>query len=130
MRQAGNWDWDGDPDPWWRFWVVIYPNSTSPPLFTTAGTWGDGAKWGKGGGSFGTSLPVQQINSLRQIVDLTKPMNGFCDLIIAAFDNDTFSPDAAPGAPMPDGTWAHYGVGDDPRIKAREPSARYLRGPT
>lgn len=126
LRQAGNWDWAADPpEKWSKFWIILRPADDS--LWTDEGTWGDASTWGEPG-TWGSTATLNQIASLRRIIK-TKTAGTTCVWIILALDPSSFASDSAPGAPMPDGTWAYWGVMDTGvRRPSRLASARYIDG--
>ena len=130
-RKRANFDWDGNVDLWARFWLIVYPNSVSPPLFGDEGEWDDELdtpEWGDDEACWGLDVPSEVVDATRDIVKTWKPANTRCEDIIFAFDSDTFDPESAPGAPMPDGTWGVWSDGFVPCGESREPTARYCLG--
>jgi hypothetical protein len=118
-----NWDWDGDPDLWARFWVILYPPAT---LWDTDGTWGDPGTWGDGG-TWGTTATPEQVESVRSIVRDWKPGAALAPYIIIAFDGASFDPESSAG--LPDGTWGTWGTGGSgARVPTRLDTARYWKG--
>jgi hypothetical protein len=131
VASPANWDWDGQPTLWSRFWLILYPPDTlwvqHPPEWGDVDLW-DGA-WGSSGFTWGSTATPEQVATIRQIIRTWKPAHTLCNQIVIAFDEDLFDPTAAPGAPMPDGTWAPWGlVGSDPRTPSREEDASYWDG--
>jgi len=130
LLAQGNWNWDDDPAKWSRFWVLLYP---PPSLWTvTAEDIGDPGLWGGAIGpsgrryTIGTTATPAEVSAVRGVVREWKPAGTRCVNIILAFDPDSFDPvDATPG---PDGTWGRWGIGDDPRARARLDTARYWDG--
>jgi len=123
-----NWYWDGDTALWARFWVILYPGTE---LWVPGPDWGDaelwGGAWGTPGYTWGSTALPEHVASIRGIVKTWKPANTRCGCIIIAFDPDSFDPTSPPGAPMPDGTWGHWSIGD-PRVASRLDTARYWDG--
>lgn len=125
---AGNWDWDGGSlAEWARFWIIIYPVGGTDP-WSISGDWGDADLWGAGvwgtaGKTIGTTATTDQVAAVRQIVRDWKPAGTFCEWIIVAFDDATFTPD---GATDPGGEWGTWGnhTGSPVRLA----SARYWKG--
>lgn len=130
--KQGNWDWDGRPDWWSRFWVIIYPLATG--VFVEHPPWNDPALWGGTWGSstnttWGCSATVEQVAAIRQIVREWKPAGTRCKNIIVAFDDASFEPTDPPGAPLPDGLWGRNAkVSGGAYVPSRLRSARYWRG--
>jgi hypothetical protein len=126
---AGNFDWDGEPTKWSRFFVVLYPPTT---LWTEGPVWGDadlwGGAWGTSGYTWGSTATPEQVRSIRGIIRDWKPAGTRCVNIIVAFDAASFDPATAPGAPMPDGGWAFHGDGASTRGRSRLDTARYWKG--
>lgn len=132
---AGNWDWDGSTPPTkrGRFWVIIYPPDTAAGVFKVGPTWGDpslwGGAWGTSGYTWGTTATPEQVQSVRSIVREWKPAGTRCSHIIVAFDETSFDPMGAPGAPLPDGTWGNASkISGGAYVPARLTTARYWRG--
>lgn len=123
-KQLGTWDWDGDPDSWWRFWLILYPPSS---LWTEGPTIGDPALWGGAIGSsgytIGSTATPEQVAAIRGLVQTWMPAHAICERIIVAFDPASFDP----SSPEPDGLW-HFGSKGDPRVASRLSTARYWRG--
>jgi hypothetical protein len=123
--EGGNWDWDGDPAQPSRFWMIIYPPGD---LWVRDGTWGDGAVWGDNGQTWGSTAPIEQVETIRQIITEWEAPHSKCINVIVSFDAAAFDPtDTAP--PLPDGTWAHWSklvAGD--QVPARDDRAIYWDG--
>jgi hypothetical protein len=120
---ATSWDWDGQPERWSRFWVVIYPTG----IWTTAGTYGDPGTpdWNPNAGQWGVDMPREHVRSLQAIVADWKPEGTRCVHIVLAFDPTSFDP----ASPEPDGSWGGYSKIDaGVRVPARLSTARYLNG--
>ncbi len=122
-----NWNWDGDAsgDRWSRFWVIIYPGT----LWTVgAGGWNDAAEKGwndPAGLVWGTDATIEQVQTLRAIVEDWKAGGTRCVNIILAFDPASFDP----ASPEPDGTWAHWSkLSSGIRVPSRLDTARYIDG--
>jgi hypothetical protein len=132
VLDQGNWDWDGSPALWSRFWVILYPPAdlwTEGPNIGDADLWG-GAVGGNGAGIYtiGSTATPEQVKSIRSIVRQWKPAGTHCVRIIVAFDPASFDPADPPGPPLPDGTWKNHGTGYPVRLAARLQTARYWRG--
>jgi len=120
-----NWDWDGSSSSWWRFWVIIYPPADGSLWARTK--WGQG-NWGSGG-TLGSTATREQVQTIRSLVREWMPAHAMCMNIIIAFDWSDFAPTAAPGAPMPDGTWGDWlKHGTDPAVQSRDLDAIYWDG--
>lgn len=105
---ASNWNWDSEtyppgPDPWSRFWVILYPPTELwaplPPL-------DDPSLWGGAldlpGYTIGSTATPEQVASVRKIVGDWRDEKSQCVGIIVSFDAALFDPeDAQP--PNPDG---------------------------
>lgn len=131
-RLQGNWNWDGNTAAtyWWRFWVIVYPNSVSPPIFDDEDNWGDAGNWGDASESWGLGIPSAHMDSMRALIGTWKPEGTYCVGLIAAFDNASFDPTAASGsAGMPDGTWGAYSkIVGGVAVPSRLETARYSEG--
>lgn len=126
-RVAANWDWDGHAPPAWsRFWVIIYPSTSG--LWSAAASGSGHSVWGTGN-TIGTTATPAQVHSIREICRAWRPEGTRLMNIIVAFDDASFDPAHAPGAPLPDGTWGTWGkyVGGVKR-PARLATARYWDG--
>jgi hypothetical protein len=121
---AANWNWDGvAASSWSRFWVIIYPTAAGLPWSPSVGDAG-GASWPVGG-TIGTTATPDDVNCVRSIIKDWKPAGTFCEWIIVAFDPASFDP----AAPVPDGTWEHFGYDDAGNYYvARLESARFWKG--
>lgn len=122
-----NWDWDGHSNLWARFWIILYASDYG---WVRDGTWGDGERWGDDPTStWGAIVPLTTVQTVRAIVHDWKSGAAVCKNIIVSFDNTAFNPLAAPGPPLPDGTWALPGrlvVGVE--VPARDSRAIYWDG--
>jgi hypothetical protein len=110
VKDAGNWDWDGNTSLKSRFWLIIYP---SADLWTLTPAWGavGGPAWGDNNLSWGSTATAQQVKSVREIIEECRSATAKCSHVIIAFDSDSFDPSDPPGAAgMPDGTWGHWSV--------------------
>lgn len=126
-RLAGNWDWDGSPARWSRFWVILWPLDG---LIEAGPTIGGAWVIGQPGMTIGTTASPSMVSTVREIVRQWKPAGRRCDRIIIALDPDSFDPAAPPGAPLPDGTWRYHERDDGTGVlrPARLESARYWEG--
>ncbi|WP_437606246.1 hypothetical protein WMF20_35340 [Sorangium sp. So ce834] len=130
QASPSNWDWDSITHPenagnWSDFWVIVYP-----PHFDDAGDWGtsDGQTWGAGE-AFGLDVETGAIETIKRLVQQWKGAHSNCVCLIVAYDEDSFDPEAAPGAPgMPDGLWGFWSKdnGSGGRVKSRRDDARYV----
>lgn len=112
---GANWNWDGHPEEWSRFWLIIYP---PPDLWARGGTWGDGGKWGDGR-TWGSTATSAQMDTIDTIIKDWRAPHSVCVNVIVVFDGTAFAPtDTAP--PLPDGTWGP--------MTARDPRAIYWDG--
>lgn len=116
------WDWDGEPERWARFWVVIYPTG----IWTTSGEqYGSAPDWNPNAGIWGVNMPREHIRSLQAIVADWKPEHAECVHIILAFDPASFDP----ASPEPDGTWGQPAkIVAGQWVPARLTTAKYLNG--
>lgn len=123
--EQGNWNWDGQPNAWSRFWVIIHPAG----IFTTGPSWGDGSTWG-GGKRWGVTMTSDDIESLRAIISDGKPHGTRCVNLIIALDPASFDPEAAPmSAGLPDGAWGGWAkISGGVSVASRLSTARYLPG--
>ncbi len=130
-----NWDWDGVYSKNIRFWIIVYRSDIITPYWGLPDggyDWGtDDLYWGAAPGSDRTWV-IDTFNIVRAFKAAGSHMGTFPiydgGLIIAdpTFTSapwgpeGPFPPSAAPGYPMPDGTFA------DPT--ARPPGATYIQG--
>lgn len=134
----GNWDWDSETNPsaateWSRWWLIIYPLDSG--LWPKSPSWGDPALWGgtwedTPGLCFGNQATPEQVASVRAICREWGGDTGRQLVrIIIAYDEDSFDPEGAPGAPLPDGWWGHQSkVVGGVYVPSRLATARYWRG--
>ncbi len=117
------WDWDGGAlSAWSRFWVIIYPADGVPWAASVGNV--SGATW-PAGGTIGTTATLDQVATVRQLVQEWSPAGTRCEWIIIAFDADTFGPTDPTAA----GTYRNWGVADGADyVVARNTTARYWRG--
>ncbi len=125
-----NWNWDGNPHLWARFWVILYASDYG---WVRDGTWGDGEVWGDTPAStWGANVPLTTVQTVRAIIGERKSGYSVCKNVIVSFDNTSFDPTTAPGAPLPDGTWALpgrlTGGATGTEIAARDARAVYWDG--
>jgi len=115
----GDWNWDGQPWNWARFWVLIYMTPDGRPW---SHTWDPtlGASDGT------TTATADQIASVLSIVRAWSPAATQCQfvMIVDGEPSDTLGPDL-PG--NPDGTWGEWAFGNLLR-PSRSTKARYWRG--
>jgi hypothetical protein len=123
---AGLWNWDGQPDLWARFWVVLYsvggiPWSRSPVMGTPGHFIGEDPT-----ATIGSTAKATEVRTIRGIIDEWKPAKSKCVNVIISFDANAFAPtDASP--PLPAGTWFHYW--DTPSLASnRDPRGIYWKG--
>lgn len=119
-----NWNWDGTFGNF-RFWIILYK-----PLLPTW-NWNDGNRWNDPGLLWGYKNG-QAIADIRNLIGIWKCAGSHCHKIIYASNTTRrfvrwgefnwgggttwgqsttvamFDPAAAPGQPMPDGTWGDY----------------------
>lgn len=108
IKRNDDWDWDGDPDNWSRFWVIIHNHPwTASPGWGAGGTWGDG-------GVRGLSATREEIRTLRSIIQQWKAAESLNPWIIIVLDEVTWA------AEQPDGTWHDW--------RNRSRAARYGDG--
>lgn len=129
-RSVGaNWDWDGDPELWSRFWLVLYP---PPALWVPDGTWAnaDNSTWGDDPrATWGSTATLDEVADIRSIIESWRSAHGLCVHAIISFIPGDFDPtDGQP--PNPDGQWAHFSKLDagDNCVPARNRLALYWRG--
>lgn len=130
VKDAGNWNWDGNTALRSRAWLIIY--SDAGP-WEEPGGWGDGdapAWGGEPATTWGTTATPEQVASVQAIIDEWRSGTALYVNVIIAFDPASFDPAAAPGAPnTPDGNWGHWsknvaGV----QVPSRLQTARYWDG--
>lgn len=123
-----NWNWDGEQDRRWRIWPIVYVSG----IFQDEGEWGDSlTSWGDGG-TWGTDASLEQIATIRALVDTWRAAHAHAQWIILAFDDSNdFLPTMSPSADdAPDGTWGHWSTDDaGNRVQSRFTFARYVDGP-
>lgn len=107
LYENWEWDWDGHPEDWSRFWVVV----RSHPW--TAARWGE---FDYGDGTvYGSSMTVADQQALRSIVRQWKAGHTRCEFIIIVNDTDAWD-----AAMPPDGSWGNE--------ENRPPNAAYIPG--
>lgn len=114
-----NWDWDGTPDAWSRFWVILYADG----VWADDGLWDDPGEWDDGG-TWDSEASPEEVTSVRAIWAQWKG-TGKRMHVILAFDNASF----APATPEPDGQWGQaskYSGGV--QVPARLETASYWDG--
>lgn len=124
-----NWDWDGTPNAWSRFWVLIYVTTDSPSQpWARCNPWGTpGETWGMADRTWGSTARPNEVAGVLQIIRTWKPAGSRCVFAMVVFDDTAFQPsDTAP--PLPDGTWGNWsknvaGV----QVPARSSDAIYWR---
>lgn len=126
VSSPNNWNWDGSTSAWSRMWVIIY----TPTLWVVEDNYGNGDIYGDGG-AWGTTASLSTIAGLQSIVATWKSAHSRAVNIIFANDPASFSPAAAPGAPMPSGTWGTWATEDATlaSVPSRLATARYVDGP-
>jgi hypothetical protein len=125
---AVNWDWDDQSLPT-RCWMILYSDAgpwEEGPTVADPALWGGAV--GTAGYTVGTTATPDQVSTVRAIVDEFKSAGDRFEWIIIAFDPASFDPAAAPGAPLPDGTWRFHGDGASSRQRSRLATARYWKG--
>jgi len=100
FHNPGNWDWDGNPDKWWRFWVII--QITNGP-WVSVGKWGSGGVWGDGR-MWGASITPEQAKTLVFLINEWKAAHSECWGILMTFDDAMFDPRGS-GEGYPNGGW-------------------------
>jgi hypothetical protein len=124
----GLWNWDGQDDLWARFWLII--DSVDGVPWSRDGTWGDGEHWGDDASTatWGSTATIDEVQTIRAIIDDWKPATSVCKNIIVSFDATAFATtDASP--PLPDGTWGHWSkIIAGVRVPARDSRAIYWDG--
>lgn len=105
----GNWDWDGETDPWSRFWVILYVPTS---LWGPDGVWGSPGVWGDGG-VWGLSATHEQARTVAAIINEWKPPHSVCAGVIVCWDMFAFDPtDPAMSAGFPTAEWGRAGKDD------------------
>lgn len=92
IMEMKDWNWDGVPANWSRFWVLITAHGW------TRNKWGDGRVWGQG--VWGASATQAEAQTLIRIVRKWKPGHVVA-IIVVVMD------DVAWAAALPDGTWGN-----------------------
>ena len=127
-----NFDWDGqNATLYTRCWLIIYPPSS---LWVPGPTIGDPSLWGGAVGTtgytIGSTATPEQVASIRAILAENRCGGDRFEKIIIAFDPNSFDPTGAPGAPLPDGTWAEcVKLSGGNYVPSRISTAIYWRGP-
>lgn len=123
----GLWNWDGQTSLWARFWLII--DSVGGVPWNRDGTWGDGDVWGDSlSATWGSTATIDQVLSIRGIIDTWKPAASVCKNIIISFDAAAFATsDTSP--PLPDGLWGNWSknVGGV-QVPSRDSRAIYWNG--
>ena len=133
IAKQDNWDWDGSELEWARDWVIV--DSLSSGLFADDGEWQDEVDepelWAgeESTTTWGSTLTLDQADTLRFIAAFTKPAGTRCVSVILQFDSDIWEP-AEAGVGYPDGTWSQFGHDDGTGhwTFARNPGADYMMG--
>lgn len=131
VRDAGDWNWDGAPDPekvFARFWVLIYVTTGSPTEpWQRSDTWGTpGGVWGTPGRTWGSTATSNEVKDIRGIVDDWKARGSRCSHILVVFDDAAFEPG---GVDLPDGTWKYSSKQSGGiKVPARDARAIYWKG--
>jgi len=126
VQRTYQFNWDGDGSRWVRFWVII--DSVGGVPWSRDGTWGDGARWDDTlNGTWGSTATLEQVQSIRNIIDDWKPAAAKCQSIIISFDAAAFDP-GDPGN-LPDSSWGAVsrnvaGI----QVPTRDPRAIYWQG--
>jgi Phage tail protein (Tail_P2_I) len=131
--EPSNWDWDGVPTSWSRWWAIIY--------YETALAWLEPAEWNDGleygDGTLWDGGP--STDQIRDIVAGLKEAQGTHSAlwgVIVTRDPSSFDPTAAPvvdaagWSSLPIGNWA-FAIDNDTGLPSRPPYASliYQRGP-
>lgn len=106
----GVWDWDSISNPeratdhHAEMWAIIYPTH-----YGTAGNWGDadGDTFGDNGLAFGMDAPLEQVRTIRTLIEEWQSAGSRMRCVIFTFDPTDFDP-VAPGSLLPDGHWGRY----------------------
>jgi hypothetical protein len=97
------WDWDGHPEWWSRFWIVIHAHN----IWSTDGVWDDPGVWDDGG-VWDCDATPEQVDSIHAIVRAWRPPHAECTNIIVVLK-------ASEWIHVPDGTWGDC-YGRDPNL--------------
>lgn len=127
IQIPGSWDWDGNPVPWARGWVILYAPAhwIQWEHFWTGGETPWGGFLAGDNYTLGQTAPYDVAEDVREIVRTWKPQHMRVVNIIVAFDPASFDPGNP--ATWPDGTWGNYTTGN-PAVEARPSTARYWEG--
>lgn len=98
-----NWDWDGVPAKWSRYWVIIYTDGLSPLVETI--TYDDGYGYDEGW-IYDGLFTHAQIDDMVSIVNDFEPPHAVLWGLILATDPASFDP-AGSGAGYPGGDWGY-----------------------
>ncbi len=109
IKTNADWDWDGQPENWSRFWVVIHGHP-----WTLEGNWDDPGTWGDGG-TWGITATPDEVNFVREVIRTFKAAHEVCLWIIVVLDETEWTT-----GPQPDGTWDDW--------RNRNTGAEYLDG--
>ena len=112
--EMSEWNWDDRPEDWSRFWVVIHQ-----PHPWTQRLWGEepvgsGMTYGDPAFTYGSSMTINEVETLRRTIRHWKPGHMRCQHIIVVFHEAEWLAD------QPDGTWMS--------ADARNPAAIYIAG--
>lgn len=117
----GNWNWDNQPNKWWRAWDIL------DGVFEQDGTWDDPGTWDDGG-TWDTTATPQDVAAIRRLISKWKS-KGVVVFPIINFDPGYFQHlNARNGAGLPDGAWGSWGIMDgDDYVLARPDTMSFWR---
>jgi hypothetical protein len=121
-----NWDWDGIPEWWSRFWVII---DVSGMTYNGA-TWDDGTEWDDGVTVWDGYLSEAQRDDIVAIINDSKAAHSVLWGVILASDPDSFDPtstavtDPDGWTSLPTGNWG-YAIDATTGLPSRLPTALF-----
>lgn len=91
---------DGNPDHWWKFWIVVWPPFPWP--FNPTLTWDPGLPWDPG--LTWPGVPQEWVERVKQVVRLWKPAHAICANLVVHSSGLTWDPGMTwdPGIVWPD----------------------------
>lgn len=107
-----NWDWDGVPSAWSRFWVIIYVDGfTFPPASEWDGVWPNTPYWDNASDIWDSLLTYDQVQTVVHAIQEWQSAHSTLWGVILATDPASFDPtssivvDPAGWSNLPDGKW-------------------------
>lgn len=126
-QEPSNWDWDGQPELWSRWWAIIYTDGTF--LSPDVTFWNGGQLWN--GGTYWDGIESQVMLDLIAMLIDWKSAHSRCAGVCLARDPDKFDPTATPvtyaggQTSHPTGNW-HRLVDPTTGLPTREPTGSWI----